>query len=97
MIIRTSRPAGKCRFAVPSTRPLRPAQRGRLNLELLRPSQYGEVEAFVSHHPSGCFMQSPAWAKVKPNWKHEIVVSRAQDGRLRGSMSILIMPMAPAR
>ncbi len=64
-------------------------------MELLQPTQYGEVEAFVSHHPSGCFMQSPAWAKVKSNWKHEIVVSRTPQGKLAGSMSILIMPMGP--
>ena len=40
-------------------------------------------------------MQSPAWARVKPNWKHEVVVERGEGGRIKGSMSILIMPMGP--
>ena len=65
------------------------------DLELLKPEQYGEADAFVSHHRSGSFMQSPAWAKVKPNWKHEIVARRGPDGKLKGTMSILIMPMGP--
>ena len=64
-------------------------------MELLRPEQYGEAEAFVSQHRSGSFMQSPAWARVKPNWKHEVVVERGEGGRIKGSMSILIMPMGP--
>lgn len=69
--------------------------KGTQTLEILKPEQYGEAEAFVAHHPSGSFMQSPAWAKVKPNWKHEIVVQRDPAGQIIGSMSILIMPMGP--
>ncbi|MEG1932368.1 MAG: peptidoglycan bridge formation glycyltransferase FemA/FemB family protein, partial [Pygmaiobacter sp.] len=63
--------------------------------EILKSEQYGEVEAFVSTHPAGSFMQSPNWAKVKPNWKHEIVAVRDGEGQLCGTMSILIMPMGP--
>ena len=63
---------------------------GTVTYSLLR-----EADAFVSHHRSGSFMQSPAWAKVKPNWKHEIVARRGPDGKLKGTMSILIMPMGP--
>lgn len=64
-------------------------------MEILKPEQYAEAEAFVATHPNGSFMQSPAWAKVKPNWKHEIVAVRDENGALRGTMSILIMPMGP--
>lgn len=64
-------------------------------MEILKPEQYAEVEAFVRSHKNGSFMQSPAWAKVKPNWKQEIVAVRDESGSLCGSMSILIMPMGP--
>lgn len=64
-------------------------------MEILRSEQYAEVEAFVRSHKNGSFMQSPNWAKVKPNWKQEIVVSRDAAGAIAGSMSILIMPMGP--
>ena len=63
--------------------------------EILKPEQYPEYDAFVRTQPHGCFMQSPAWAKVKNNWKHEIVVLRGEDGAIRAGMSILIMPMGP--
>lgn len=64
-------------------------------MEILKPEQYAEVDTFVRSHKNGSFMQSPNWALVKPNWKHEIVAVRGEDGALRGTMSILIMPMGP--
>lgn len=63
--------------------------------EILRPEQYSEYDAFVRSAPHGCFMQSPAWAKVKNNWKQEIVVLRDETGSIYAGMSILIMPMGP--
>lgn len=64
-------------------------------MEILTPKAYPEVDAFVRSHPNGSFMQSPSWAKVKPNWKHEIVAVRDEQGALCGTLSILIMPMGP--
>ena len=65
-------------------------------MEILTAEKYSEVETFVSNHPNGSFMQSPSWAKVKPNWKQEIVVVRDEQGSIKASMSILIMPMGPS-
>lgn len=66
-----------------------------MKTEILKPEQYGEFDAFVRSHEHGCFMQSPAWAKVKTEWKHEIVVLRNEAGAIRAGMSILIRPIGP--
>ena len=62
-------------------------------MEIITPAQYEEYEQFVQNHPSGSFMQSVNWAKVKNNWKHEVVIHRDSSGAITGGMSILIMPM----
>lgn len=59
-------------------------------MEILKPEQYGEMEAFVSSHPLGGFTQSVNWQKVKNNWGYEAVVSRAPDGGIAGAVSVLI-------
>jgi lipid II:glycine glycyltransferase (peptidoglycan interpeptide bridge formation enzyme) len=41
-------------------------------------------------HPKGHFMQSPEWAKVKSNWKNEIITVEDENGNIKGSMSVLI-------
>ena len=66
-----------------------------MTAEILKPEQYGEFDAFVRSHEHGCFMQSPAWAKVKTEWKHEIVALRDEAGAIRAGMSILIRPIGP--
>lgn len=62
-------------------------------MEIMEPEQYEEYEQFAQTHPSGNFMQSVNWAKVKSNWKHAVVVHRDESGAITGGMSILIMPM----
>lgn len=59
-------------------------------VEILKPEQYGEYEAFVSRHPQGSFTQSVNWQKVKNNWGYEAVVSRDHDGKIVGSVGVLI-------
>lgn len=59
-------------------------------MEILKPEQYGEYEAFVSHHPQGGFTQSVNWQKVKNNWGYEAVVSRGADGGIIGAVGVLI-------
>ena len=59
-------------------------------MEILKPEQYGEYEAFVSSHPNGEFTQSINWQKVKNNWGFEAVVSRDPQGKIVGSMGVLI-------
>lgn len=61
-----------------------------MEVEILTPEQYGELEEFVLHHPQGCFTQSVNWQKVKNNWGYEAVVSRGEDGEIRGAVSVLI-------
>ena len=59
-------------------------------MEVLAPAQYDEYEAFNLAHPQGNIMQSVLWHRVKSGWAHEVVVSRGQDGQIRGGMSVLI-------
>ena len=62
-------------------------------MEILTPDKYGEYEMFVLSHPQGCFTQSVNWQKVKNNWGFEAVVSRNQDGKIVGGISVLIQPV----
>ena len=50
-------------------------------------------EAFVADHPKGHFLQSVRWAPVKSDWKWEGILSRGDDGEVRGAMSVLIRKM----
>ena len=52
-----------------------------------------EMEAFVSGHPKGHFLQSTLWPAVKPQWDWRGVLSRGEDGAVRGALSILIRRM----
>ena len=49
-----------------------------------------EYEEFLKACPKGHFCQSEMWAKIKDNWKNEVVISRDEEGKLNGAMSILI-------
>lgn len=59
-------------------------------MEILLPNQYDEYEAFVASHPQGSIYQSVLWQKVKSNWGFEAVVSRGEDGAIRGAMGVLV-------
>ncbi|MCC8182152.1 MAG: peptidoglycan bridge formation glycyltransferase FemA/FemB family protein [Clostridiales bacterium] len=64
-------------------------------LQLLTPADadaMGELDAFVSRHPRGHFLQSPAWRLVKPGWDWRGIVVR-EDGAIRASLSVLIRAM----
>jgi lipid II:glycine glycyltransferase (peptidoglycan interpeptide bridge formation enzyme) len=56
-------------------------------------AESAEFELFNAGHPCGHFMQSGAWARVKREWTREIVLSRAEDGTVRGGMSVLVRRM----
>ncbi len=45
---------------------------------------------FLKKHDRCNFQQSLEWAKVKDNWKNEIVLAEDEDGNIIGSISILI-------
>ena len=68
-----------------------------MEVEILTPEQYGEMEEFVSRHPQGGFTQSVNWQKVKNNWGYEAVVSRGEDGEIEGAVSVLIQKIPLVR
>lgn len=49
-----------------------------------------EFEEFVERHNKGHFAQSLKWAKLKKEWKHETVIVRDAEGKIKGAMLLLI-------
>ncbi len=49
-----------------------------------------KYKEFLQSNPKGHFMQSPQWAKVKSFWKNEVVTVEDENGKIKGSMSLLI-------
>ena len=49
-----------------------------------------EFEDFLQRHPKGNFAQSVLWSKQKSMWKWEALISRGEDGSVKGAMSVLI-------
>ena len=52
-----------------------------------------EMEAFVSSHPKGHFLQSILWPAVKPQWDWRGVLAKDETGTVLGALSILIRKM----
>ena len=63
--------------------------------EIITKQQIPEYEAFLQSHPKGHFAQSVLWAKQKPMWKWEAIVSRDKDGKIKGSLAVLIRKIIP--
>lgn len=59
-------------------------------MEILKPEQYPEYEAFVENHPGGGITQSTLWWGVKDHWGHRVVVSRDGTGAIVGGVSLLV-------
>ncbi len=59
-------------------------------MPLLTEERKEEYINFIKSHPKGHFLQSPEWAKVKKDWINEVVLSLDEDGKIKGSMSLLI-------
>lgn len=49
-----------------------------------------ELEEFLETNKKSHFLQSPEWAKVKSNWKNEMIIVRDDEGKIEGTMSILL-------
>lgn len=49
-----------------------------------------EYTDFIKNHEKASFLQTFEWANVKNAWDHEVVISRDQDGKINGSISVLI-------
>ena len=52
-----------------------------------------EYKKFLESHERCNFQQSPEWAKVKNNWKNEIILAEDDQGKIIGSLSVLIRKM----
>ena len=59
-------------------------------IEFVTNENIAAYDAFVEAHPKGHFMQSSMWAKQKPDWKWEGILSKDSNGYIRGAMSVLI-------
>ena len=49
-----------------------------------------ELKKFLNTHRKTNFLQSPEWAKIKKEWENEIIIVRDKNGKIKGSMSILL-------
>ncbi|MGM9651374.1 MAG: lipid II:glycine glycyltransferase FemX [Faecousia sp.] len=61
--------------------------------EYITEKTLAEYEAFVQGHPKGNFAQSSYWAKQKPMWQWRAIACRGEDGKIKGTLSILIRKM----
>lgn len=59
-------------------------------MKLVNEENIEKYNEFLSNHERCNFQQSIEWAKVKDNWKNEIVLSEDKDGNIVGSISVLI-------
>ena len=48
-----------------------------------------KIENFLQTNKKSHFLQSPEWANVKSDWKHEMIVIE-ENGEIKGTMSILL-------
>lgn len=59
-------------------------------LDLKNAAQVAEYEEFIQSSPKGNFSQSTLWAKVKTDWNFEAVIVRDGDGKIEGTMGVLV-------
>lgn len=61
-------------------------------VDIANAERVAEYEDFVNSHPMGTFMQSLAWGRLKAvnGWKSAALVSRDLEGRIAGSVLILM-------
>lgn len=52
-----------------------------------------EYKEFLEKHEKGHYAQSLEWAKVKDEWKNEIIIVRDETGKIKASLSLLIRKM----
>lgn len=57
------------------------------NMEKLETKEY---EKFLKSHYKGHYAQSISWAKIKSDWKNEIIIIRDENKKIKGTMSVLI-------
>ena len=61
--------------------------------EIITQDTLQEYEAFVQSHPKGNFAQSYLWGKQKPAWIWKAIAVRGEDGKIKGTMAVMIRKM----
>lgn len=62
-----------------------------MNINELSNKELDELQNFLKSNPKSHFMQSIEWAKVKPEWTHEMLIVRnKKSNKITGCMSVLI-------
>lgn len=66
-------------------------------IEIVKIENAAEFDAYVAASPKGHMMQSSAWGKVKSNWLWRGIISRGEDGSIKGVCAVLLrkMPIVP--
>jgi len=59
-------------------------------VEIVTEDKIDELNAFVASHPKGHFMQTSLWAAQKPEWGWTAIVKRNGEGKIIGSLAMLI-------
>ncbi len=59
-------------------------------MRLLEDKDKEEYTEFLTNHDRCNFQQSLEWAKVKDNWKSEVILSENADGKINGALQVLI-------
>jgi lipid II:glycine glycyltransferase (peptidoglycan interpeptide bridge formation enzyme) len=59
-------------------------------MKLVNEGNLEKYKEFLQSHKKGHFLQSPEWAKLKSEWKNEVVLVEDNNGNICGSMSLLI-------
>lgn len=49
-----------------------------------------EYQEFLEKHQKGHYAQGLEWAKIKDEWKNEIIILRDENGNIKASLSLLI-------
>lgn len=49
-----------------------------------------EYQEFLEKHDKGHYAQSLEWAKIKNDWKNEVIILRNEKGNIKASLSLLI-------
>ena len=58
-------------------------------MELVNKTTEKEYKEFLESHERCHFQQSLEWAKIKDNWKNDIILVRNNEKKIIGSISIL--------
>ena len=61
--------------------------------ELITQDTLQEYENFVQSHPKGNFAQSSLWGKQKPLWVWKAIAVRGEDGKIKGTLAVMIRKM----